>query len=157
MITINQQPIDFASVFESRCDSAWMKDKKPGVDYIVKNPYRKLVIEIDEPKVSMIMEKIINNAAQHTTAGSILARYDYIGDQLVVSIEDSGDGIPEDAIEHIFERFVTGANTGVGLGLSICHELIEYMGGKIQLKSKSGQGTTVWFTLPCKVLEWVRK
>ena len=157
MITINQQPIDFASVFESRCDSAWMNDKKPGVDYIVKNPYQKLVIEIDEPKVSMIMEKIINNAAQHTTAGSILARYDYIGDQLVVSIEDSGDGIPEDAIEHIFERFVTGANTGVGLGLSICHELIEYMGGKIQLKSKKGQGTAVWFTLPCKVLEWVRK
>ena len=85
-----------------------------------------------------------------------MVRYDYIGDHLVVSVEDTGDGIPEESIEHILERFVTGANTGVGLGLSICHELIEYMGGKIQLKSKAGKGTTVWFTLPCKVLEMER-
>ena len=144
MITVNQRAIDFASIFEGRCETSWHPYKKAGVDYSVQNPYQKLVIEIDEPKVSMIMDKIITNAAEHTTKGSILARYDYIGDQLVVSIEDTGDGIPEDAIEHIFERFVTGANTGVGLGLSICHELIEYMGGKIQLKSKEGQGTTVW-------------
>ena len=157
MITVNQRAIDFASIFEARCDTSWYPYKKAGVDYTVQNPYQKLVIEIDEPKVSMIMDKIITNAAEHTTKGSILARYDYIGDQLVVSIEDTGDGIPEDAIEHIFERFVTGANTGVGLGLSICHELIEYMGGKIQLKSKEGKGTTVWFTLPCKVLELERK
>ena len=127
------------------------------MNYLTKNPYQKLVLEIDEPKVSMIMDKIITNAAQHTSSGSVLARYDYIGDQLVISIEDTGEGIPDEAIEHIFERFVTGASTGVGLGLSICHELIEYMGGKIQLKSKLGKGTTVWFTLPCKVVEIVRK
>ena len=157
MITINQRPIDFANIFEASCESSWHSLKQPGVNYLTKNPYQKLVLEIDEPKVSMIMDKIITNAAQHTSSGSVLARYDYIGDQLVISIEDTGEGIPDEAIEHIFERFVTGASTGVGLGLSICHELIEYMGGKIQLKSKLGKGTTVWFTLPCKVVEIVRK
>ena len=157
MITIKPRPIDFASIFEARCVSSWTLLQKPGVDYRVNNPYRKLVLEIDEPYVSMIIEKIITNAAQHTTKGSVLARYDYIGESLMVSIEDTGDGIPADNIDHIFERFVTGANTGVGLGLSICHELIEYMGGRIQLKSTVGKGTVVWFTLPCKVLEMERQ
>jgi len=157
MITIKPRPIDFASIFEARCVSSWTLLQKPGVDYRVNNPYRKLVLEIDEPYVSMIIEKIITNAAQHTTKGSVLARYDYIGESLMVSIEDTGDGIPADNIDHIFERFVSGANTGVGLGLSICHELIEYMGGRIQLKSTVGKGTVVWFTLPCKVLEMERQ
>ena len=156
MITINQRAVDFASIFEARCEAAWASYKQPDVEYAVRNPYQKLVLEIDEPNVSMIIDKIVTNAAQHTRKGSIMVRYDYIGDHLVVSVEDTGDGIPEESIEHIFERFVTGANTGVGLGLSICHELIEYMGGKIQLKSKTGKGTTVWFTLPCKVLEMER-
>ena len=156
MITINQRAVDFASIFEARCEAAWTSYKQPDVEYAVRNPYQKLVLEIDEPNVSMIIDKIVTNAAQHTRKGSVMVRYDYIGDHLVVSVEDTGDGIPEESIEHIFERFVTGANTGVGLGLSICHELIEYMGGKIQLKSKAGKGTTVWFTLPCKVLEMER-
>ena len=156
MIAINKRSIDFASIFDGRCESIWANSKVPGVEYLTKNPYKRLVIEVDEPHIYLMMDKIITNAVQHTTKGTVLARYDYIGDLLVISVEDSGSGIPESAIEHIFERFVTGANTGVGLGLSICHELIERMGGKIQLKSEEGKGTTVWFSLPCKVTEMER-
>ena len=156
MITINSQPTDFATIFEGRCETVWNNAKQLGVNYIVKNPYKRLVVEIDDPHLSMIIDKVITNAVQHTKTGSVLARYDYIGDQLVISVEDTGEGIPSDTVEHIFERFVTGASTGAGLGLSICHELIEHMGGKIQLKSTEGKGTTVWFTLPCKVLEMER-
>ena len=88
--------------------------------------------------------------------GTVEVRYDYMGDQLMISVEDTGSGIPKEAVEHIFERFVTSASTGAGLGLSICHELIEYMGGKIQLKSEEGKGTVVWITLPCKLIEMER-
>lgn len=157
MITINPRTVDFASIFEGRCESVWNNAKQPGVDYLVKNPYKRLVVNIDDSNLSIIIEKVITNAIQHTKKGSVLARYDYIGNQLVISVEDTGSGIPRDAVKHIFERFVTGANTGAGLGLSICHELIEYMGGKIHLTSTEGEGTTVWFTLPCKVIEMDRK
>ena len=156
MITINPKVIDLASLFSIRCESGWANYKKPGVDYIIRNPYKRLVIELDEPNLAIIMDKIVTNAVQHTTSGSIQVGYDYIGDQLFVMVEDTGCGIPKDAIEHIFERFVTGANSGAGLGLSICHELIEHMGGSIKLKSTEGKGTTVWFTLPCKLIEMVR-
>ena len=153
MITITPKPVDFATTFESRCDTAWANSKLPGVNYVVKSPYKRLIVDIDDSNTTIIIEKIIENAVQHTSTGSVMARYDYIGDQLVVSIEDTGEGIPEEAQKDIFERFVTGANQGAGLGLSICRELTRHMGGSIHLKSKEGEGSTVWFSIPCKATE----
>ena len=157
MITLSPQPIDFASIFAGRCSSVWDNHKQPGVEYIVQSPYNRLVVEIDEPNVSMIINKIITNAIQHTKSGSVLARYEYIADRLLVSVEDTGSGIKKENLENIFGRFVTGANNGAGLGLSICHELVHYMGGTIELKSTEGKGTTVWFSIPCKLVEMERK
>ena len=156
MITLSPQPVDFASIFAGRCTSIWDNHKLPGVEYKIQSPYKRLVIEIDEPNVSLIINKIITNAIQHTKSGCVLARYEYIADRLLVSVEDTGSGIKKENLENIFGRFVTGANNGAGLGLSICHELIQYMGGKIELTSTEGKGTTVWFSLPCKMLEMER-
>ena len=157
MITLSPQPVDFASIFAGRCSSVWDNHKQPGVEYIVQSPYNQLVVEIDEPNVSMIINKIITNAIQHTKSGSVLARYEYIADRLLVSVEDTGSGIKKENLENIFGRFVTGANNGAGLGLSICHELVQYMGGNIELTSTEGKGTTVWFSIPCKLVEMERK
>ena len=157
MITLSPQPVDFASIFAGRCSSIWDNHKQPGVEYIVQSPYNRLVVEIDEPNVSMIINKIITNAIQHTKSGSVLARYEYIADRLLVSVEDTGCGIKKENLENIFGRFVTGANNGAGLGLSICHELVQYMGGNIELTSTEGKGTTVWFSIPCKMVEMERK
>lgn len=157
MITLSPQPVDFASIFAGRCSSVWDNHKQPGVEYIVQSPYNRLVVEIDEPNVSMIINKIITNAIQHTKSGSVLARYEYIADRLLVSVEDTGCGIKKENLENIFGRFVTGANNGAGLGLSICHELVHYMGGTIELTSTEGKGTTVWFSIPCKMVEMERK
>ena len=157
MITLSPQPVDFASIFAGRCSSVWDNHMQPGVEYIVQSPYNRLVVEIDEPNVSMIINKIITNAIQHTKSGSVLARYEYIADRLLVSVEDTGCGIKKENLENIFGRFVTGANNGAGLGLSICHELVQYMGGNIELTSTEGKGTTVWFSIPCKLVEMERK
>lgn len=156
MITIKPQPVDFAAICEERCEAVWHDLKKPGVEYIVRNPYKRMVVDVDDSNLSLVIDKVITNAVQYTQKGSVEVRYDYMGDQLIVSVEDTGSGIPAETADHIFERFVTGDNTGAGLGLSICHELMEYMGGKIQLKSKEGKGTTVWITLPCKLIEMER-
>ena len=156
MINISPQPVDFASIFAGRCASVWDNHKIEGVNYIIQSPYKQLVVEIDEPHVSMIINKILTNAIQYTTKGYVLARYDYIANRLIVSIEDTGCGINNEAISNIFGRFVTGANSGSGLGLSISHELVEHMGGKIELTSTEGKGTTVWFSIPCKMIEMER-
>ena len=157
MITINPQPTDFATSITARCEHIWANQRKPSVSYIVKAPFKKLVVDIDMNHISMVMEKILTNAVQHTNVGTVLVHYDYLGDQLAVSVEDTGHGIPEDQITHIFDRFVTDSSTsGAGLGLSICQDLIQHMGGKINLTSTVGKGTNVWFTIPCKLIEMER-
>ena len=157
MIEIKPQPVDYAQMFEGSCTNSWAGLQQPGVSYVVENPYQQLVVDIDAQNVGVILEQIIANACQNTTSGSVRARIDYIGDQLVLAVDDTGCGITEDFLPSIFDRFTTGANSGTGLGLSICHELVTQMGGTINIKSTVGKGTTVWVALPCKATEIVRK
>ena len=156
MIEIKPQLTDFAQYFNMVCQNSWKDCQQPGVQYILENPYQQLVVEIDAQNVSVILEQIILNACQHTYQGAVHARIDYIGDRLIIAIEDTGEGIDDKLLPNIFERFSTGASSGSGLGLSICNELIQQMGGTINIKSKVGKGTTVWFSIPCKMTEMVR-
>jgi len=153
MIEFNKRTIDFSKIITQQCESVWANLKKPGVDYFVSSPFNKLMLEIDGTNVSIIIDKIVTNAVQYTEKGSVNVRYDYLGNNLIVSVEDTGCGIPNSALGNIFDRFVTGANNGAGLGLSICHELIKRLDGTINIKSDEGKGTTVWFSIPCQALE----
>ena len=157
MIEFNKRVTEFSMTITQRCESVWAPMRKPGVDYTVSSPFKRLVLEVDSSNVGIIIDKIVTNAVQYTEKGSVNVRYDYLGDNLIVSVEDTGCGIPESSLGNIFERFVTGANEGAGLGLAICHELIKRLNGTINIKSDEGKGTTVWFSIPCKALEIERK
>jgi len=153
MIELNPTRTDLATVLVPKCEEAWQDLKKPNVNYNVKNLFRKFVVEIDINYTSIILDKIINNAVKNTEKGSVNVRYDYVGDQVIIAVEDTGQGIPESKLESIYDRFVTANNTGAGLGLSICQELLQLMDGSIRVKSALGKGTTVWISIPCKVLD----
>ena len=157
MIEIKPKPIDFATVFETRCQSAWFNLQRPGVTYSIDNPYNHLVVEIDEQVLGIVIDQIITNAAQHTTSGQVRARYDYTGDHLVLAFQDTGSGIPERMLDRIFDRFMSTDGHRTGLGLSICREIISQMDGKITIKSHEGSGTIVWVSIPCKLIEIDRK
>jgi signal transduction histidine kinase len=101
--------------------------------------------------VGHIIEQVAANAARFTDSGTVRARYDYIGGKLLITIDDTGSGISEDQQKSVFERFSTSGNeNGTGLGLPICKELAEQMGGSIYINSAVGKGTTVWISLPCE-------
>lgn len=157
MIEIKKSPTDFAVIFENRCQTAWQDEKQPGVEYLVDNPYSKLVIDIDAQNIGILIDQIVANAVQHTKAGQVRARYDYTGESLIMAFMDTGCGIPEDRLSRIFERFTGSTSRGTGLGLPICHELATQMGGKITIKSTVGKGTMVWISIPCQCSEIERK
>ena len=157
MIELKPKPIDFVTVFGTRCQTGWFGKEKPGVIYSVDSPYNRLIVEIDEQNIGIIIDKIVSNAVQYTISGYVRARYDYTGEYLVMAFQDTGCGISEDMLEHIFERFMTVDGNSTGLGLSICREITNQMNGKINIKSKEGEGTIVWVTIPCKVVELERK
>ena len=153
MIEFNTSPTDFANLISQQCEAVWTSQRKPGVEYIVSSSFRKLMLEVDSSNVCIVIDKIVTNAVQYTEKGTVNVRYDYLGDNLIVSVEDTGRGIPKSSLGNIFDRFVTGANEGAGLGLAICQEIIKRLNGTINIKSEEGKGTTVWFTIPCQALE----
>lgn len=157
MIDIEKSPVDFAQTFESYCHLGWANYQKEGVKYKVMNLYSQLVVNIDDTNMGRIIEQVVANAAQHTTKGAVQARYDYIGDKLVITVEDTGSGISKDDLQHVYERFSTDGISGTGLGLPICKELARQMGGTIDISSEVGKGTTVWITMPCTAIAKERR
>lgn len=65
-------------------------------------------------------------------------------------VKDTGTGIPQEKLPHVFERFVKlkQEKNGTGLGLSICQTIVRKLGGEIGVESEEGAGSTFWFTLP---------
>ena len=115
------------------------------------------MVNIDGPKVGNVMERVIENAVQHTKQGFIRIRYDYIGRRLMISVEDTGDGISPKELKRLNSPETGNARTSSGLGIPICHELLKQMGGSLEINSEEGLGTTVWITLPCHATAIKRK
>jgi len=84
---------------------------------------------------------LLQNAVQHSEDGGVRVRLS----GAAVAVEDEGEGIPKKDLPHVFERFYRGRGSsgGFGLGLPICKELVERMGGEMSLRSEKGVGTTV--------------
>ena len=157
MIEFKPKETDFATIFETRCQTAWFNHQNPDVQYTAVSPYNSLIVEIDDQNVGIIIDQIVANAVEHTTKGQVRTRYDYTGEALVMAFQDTGSGIPEEMLSHIFDRFMSTDGHGTGLGLSICRELATQMGGKINIKSEVGEGTIVWVTIPCRLIKFERK
>ena len=156
MVEIVNRPTDLAQVFQACCENGWEKSRRPGVHYIVENPYDRLVVDIDMDQVGNIIQQLTLNAAQHTQNGMVRARYDYIGRRLFVTIEDTGEGMTRSKLAELNAQ-LAGSHTTSGLGLPICKELLNQMGGNMEISSEVGMGTTVWITLPCNATEMKRK
>ena len=158
MVEIDRNPCDFSTIFENECRTGWKHHAHEGVSFIIENPYEQLVVDIDCTNLGHVIRRAVSNAAQFTFRGTVRARYDYIGRKLRISIDDTGQGIPKERLSSIYERFHTTSSEGLGgLGLPICKELTERMGGQFEISSEEGLGTTVWITIPCHATEVRRK
>ena len=94
---------------------------------------------------------LIDNAIKNTKQGTITLKASALGDQVIVAVEDTGSGIPDEEAEHIFERFVKldAFKEGLGLGLPLCRTLINRLGGNVLLdKTFKGPGSRFVITLP---------
>ncbi|MCB0642091.1 MAG: response regulator, partial [Phaeodactylibacter sp.] len=115
-----------------------------------------LIMEYDAEKVLHIVSNLLSNALKFTPSGGLVTlRTSMVKEAdeywLALQIEDSGLGISEAALPHIFERFYQEekqSSGGTGIGLAISKEMAELMGGSIEVKSTVGQGTTFTVLLP---------
>jgi DNA-binding response OmpR family regulator len=109
----------------------------------------------DKDKLIQVIINLISNSVKFTDAGSITCRLRQEKDELVVSIIDTGIGIAPGDFGAVFEQFkqvggdtLTDKPKGTGLGLPICKEIVEHLGGRIWLESELGKGSSFSFALP---------
>src|SRR5438105_14212810 len=112
----------------------------------------------DGTKLKQVMLNLLGNAIKFTEAGSVRVTAERQGAELLISVRDTGIGVPPDDAERIFESFqqgqsgISGKYQGTGLGLAISRRLVEMHGGRLWVKSTPGQGSTFTFTIPQRAL-----
>ncbi len=111
---------------------------------------------IDAPRLRQVLLNLLGNAVKFTEQGEVRLDARWAADTLTLTIEDTGVGIPPEAIDRVWEPWQQAepvhppARGGSGLGLSIARELVQIMGGTIGLTSRPGQGTRIELCLPAR-------
>ena len=152
MVEYHKDYIDFAQVFASHCQIGW-STANTQVKTVIDNPYESLVLNIDLEHVGKVIEKLCWLSALTLKEGYVMARYEYRRGELLITIEDTGDGIPEEGMAHLFDRFVHNVDNhllGTGLDLPIVQAMVNQMGGTIEIESTLHKGTTAWVSIPCE-------
>lgn len=131
---------------------AWRSDRIEIVTDLADNLAPALA---DPNRLTQVLTNLLRNALRHTSPGGIIALTAHMdGDQILIQVRDTGQGIPPDELEHIWERFYRGRagrqmdHRGAGLGLALVKELTEAMGGSVSVDSELGQGSTFTIRLP---------
>ena len=159
MIEFNYQPCDFAMLFDGWCYMGW-STLGPNVKVVVENPYTSLNVKIDQQNLGMIIQKLCVHSAYSIQEGMVRAKYEYRHGELMITIEDTGRGLTPEARAKAFDRFSGtegGEKQGTGLDLPIVKELLDQMGGSIELQTEPGKGTVFYVSIPCEMISLEKK
>ena len=159
MIEYHYEECDFASLFEGLCQMGW-SDASKNIKQITENSYNSMLVKIDPKHLGIAIQKLCGYSARTTKVGSLKSRYEYLHDELIIIVEDTSQGIEFDEVPKIFNRFMGDAKTkriGTGLDLPIVKELVEQMGGTIDVLSEPGKGSTFFMSIPCELTSFEKK
>ncbi len=127
------------------------------------SPLENLEMDFDPPQLQNVLTNLISNALKFTRpaagGGEIWVRFEEKNGQAILSVRDSGIGISEKDLPHIFDRFFqvdnssTRSGEGTGIGLAYVQELVNLMGGKIEVESRLGEGSVFRVFLPVRQVE----
>jgi signal transduction histidine kinase len=150
-LTKNKQNLN--KIIQDTAESLKILSKQKNIDLIT-DTKELPEIEFDDSRIKEVLNNLITNAIKFTEQGQITIKSEKLDDCVLVSVADTGIGIPEEKMKNLFEKFyqvdasISRRYGGTGLGLSITKKIVEAHGGKMSVKSKSGEGTEFSFTLP---------
>jgi PAS domain S-box-containing protein len=148
----NPRPFDIEKDLRRNIEAAKIETGKKGITIIFEvSGEMPPTILADPAMIGRVIANLLDNAIAYTdTGGTIRVRLSETDSAILVSIADTGRGIPEDKLPYIFDAFyrISRDSKGSGLGLFIAKTIIEAHGGKIDAVSTPGEGSTFSFTLP---------
>jgi len=157
-VTVESEEFDLRDVTQSVVDAVRPMAVQKGLTLDLAFDVPDGTIATDRRKVSQILLNLVSNAVKFTDSGAVVLRVSCNGeDGVIFSVTDSGIGIPEDDIGHVFEEFhqlttrEAGKPEGTGLGLAISLRLARMLGGRMAVDSHVGVGSTFTFLLPARL------
>ena len=131
-------------------------NNKPEIQILIEVEEENMVLFFDKEVITMILDNLISNALKYTEKGYIRIRAEWVTENGIryaqLSVEDTGYGIGQDALAHIFERYYQESGehqaSGTGIGLALVKNLVKLHEGDIQVKSLPEIGTTFYLRLP---------
>ncbi len=151
-MVLERTPCDIESLVRETIETYFAVLNKNNNRLALRIPVELPKVNADSSRLQRVFVNLISNALKHTKNGTILIKAEEDGNFIKVTVKDTGSGISEEDMPHIWERYYKGkhSETGTGLGLFICRFIIESHGGKIWAESEVGKGTAFMFTLPLK-------
>ncbi len=149
---INRSTFDLKDLVDEVAEMLRPKAEKKDLDLQADVP--RFHVHADRSRIRQVLVNLIDNAIAYTPSGSVRCRVQRRAEKVRVQIVDTGQGIDEDHLERIFDRFYrvdedrARDSGGTGLGLSIVQQIIHAHGEEIHVESTKGRGTRFWFELP---------
>lgn len=149
------EPIDLNSVFSKAIDDLQNQAKLKNIILSFTKQDSLPKVLADAVRLTEVIDNLVANALNYTDAGGrVIVSTQVTPNEVIVTVEDSGVGIPQEAIPHLFNKFfrvsnsLQKANKGSGLGLYISKSIIQSLHGKIWVESEVGKGSKFHFSLP---------
>ncbi len=161
MLTLEEEPLDLAAVAFD-IDALWRaRAEEKALTLTVRTDLTTPWVQADGMRLKQLLNNLIGNALKFTLTGEVVARIESGSDgQVVFTVDDSGPGVPPAAAATIFEPFNTGKagreGAGAGLGLAICRQIAERMGGAITLGASPQGGARFQVRLPLRPADRIR-
>ncbi len=141
---------DLVAVLEETVALALVGADRRDVDVELRVDPQACAARIDKIQIQQVLLNLIRNAVEASAgAATLVIATAPVADAMIeISVADNGPGLPADVREHLFQPFVTTKSEGMGVGLSICHSIVEAHGGRIWAGDNAGGGTVFRFTVP---------
>jgi two-component system phosphate regulon sensor histidine kinase PhoR len=157
LIKVSKEPVSLTMLIEEQLQMIKSYAEEKNIEVIGQKPIVFDQVYVDKDMISQVIVNLLSNAVKYTRPGGsvkIETEVDEVTSLVRVRITDTGVGIPEDEIEHVFEKFYrVGANKkqakGTGLGLNLVKQIVEKVhDGRVFVTSQVGVGSTFGFELP---------
>ena len=155
-----REDVDFLDVVDDSMLALKGRAERKGIKVKFEKPEKLSGVYVDRTRIQEVVDNLLSNAIKYTNQGSVEIKVSEEGDLIKCAISDSGIGIPKDELKHLGKKFYrVGSNSGnrakeivrpggTGLGLYVTYEIVKGHGGKVDVKSEVGKGSTFSFTVP---------
>jgi len=148
-LQLQPEPTDLVSLVRDVVNSMQIEAARKSVTLNATTSTESVVLDLDALRIREVVTNLLSNALRHTVAGAVTVSLSSSREAVVLTVSDTGEGMPPQQVARIFDRFYKGSESrGSGLGLAIARGIVTAHGGSISASSQLGRGTSVTLTLP---------